>query len=234
MKHLKEKLISSLLVMALLIGMMSSPVQAETSENSLENLNISWNLKNNKAVSFKDVIGKSTQKGKSISDSTLIKIGTVTMTDYKVTDSDKEGYKKLSFKIVFKLSPKLSKKTVDKMFYYNHYKSTDPLGDLSVVLADYETGEDLSASSVESDVSVSYGEFKTSGARKYSGSGGREISIAKKIWVKVTAEYPEIYENLCILAGGTSNHSKKTNSLIKNTNLYSKKDKLVCHGFRVK
>jgi hypothetical protein len=232
MKHLKAKIISLMLVMAISIGMMSSPVLAETSENSLENLNISWDLKNNKAVPFKDVIGKSTKKGKSISDSTLIKIGTVTLTDYNVTDADKDGYKKLSFKIVFKLSPKLSKKTVDRMYYYNHYKSTDPLGNLSVVLTDYETGEELS--SVESDISISYGKFKSSGTKKYSGSGGREISIAKKIWVNVTAVYPETYENLCILAGGTSSHSKKTNSLIKNTCLYSKKDKLVCHGFRVK
>jgi hypothetical protein len=232
MKHLKAKIISLMLVMAISIGMMSSPVLAETSENSLENLNISWDLKNNKAVPFKDVIGKSTKKGKSISDSTLIKIGTVTLTDYNVTDADKDGYKKLSFKIVFKLSPKLSKKTVDRMYYYNHYKSTDPLGNLSVVLTDYETGEELS--SVESDISISYGKFKSSGTKKYFGSGGREIRIAKKTWVKVTVVYPETYENLCILAGGKSSHSKKTNSLIKKTNLYSKKDKLVCHGFRVK
>jgi hypothetical protein len=159
-------------------------------------------------------------------------MGTVTMTDYNVTNAEKEGYKKLSFKIVFKLSPKLSKKTVDKMYYYYHYKSTDPLGKVSVVLADYETGEELKSG--ENDVSISYGKFKSSGTKKYSGSGGREISIAQKKWVKVTVVYPETFENMCILAGGTSSHSIKTNSLIKNTNLYSKKDKLVCHGFRVK
>jgi hypothetical protein len=221
-----------MLVMAISIGMLSIPVQAETSENSLENLNISWDLKNDKAVSFKAVIGKAAKNGKSISDSTLVKMGTVTMTDYNVTNAEKEGYKKLSFKIVFKLSPKLSKKTVDKMYYYYHYKSTDPLGKVSVVLADYETGEELKSG--ENDVSISYGKFKSSGTKKYSGSGGREISIAQKKWVKVTVVYPETFENMCILAGGTSSHSIKTNSLIKNTNLYSKKDKLVCHGFRVK
>jgi hypothetical protein len=218
--------------MVISIGMLSNPVQAETSGNSLENLNISWNLKNNKAVSFKTVIGKATKNGKSSSDSTLVKMGTITMTDYKVTNSENDGYKKLSFKIVFKLSPKLSKKTVDRMYYYYHYKSTDPFGKISVVLADYETGKELSSG--ENDVSISYGKFKSSGTRKYSGSGGREIRIAKKTWVKVTVVYPETYENLCILAGGKSSHSKKTNSLIKKTNLYSKKDKLVCHGFRVK
>jgi hypothetical protein len=232
MKHLKSGIISFILVMAVSMGMFSSPVQAETSENSLENLNISWNLKNDKAVSFKTVIGKATKNGKSFSDSTLVKMGTVTMTDYKITDADKDGYKKISFKIVFKLSPKLSKKTVDKMYYYYHYKTTDPLGEISVVLADYETGEELRSG--ENDVSISYSKFKSNGTKKYSGSGGREISIAKKTWVTVTAIYPETYENLCVLAGGKSSHSTKANTLIKNTNLYSKKDKLVCHGFRVK
>lgn len=100
--------------MALAIVLMISfaPLQTQAaSKNYMGKLNVSWDLKNNKMVTFKTNyagVGMRSQKAKIM--------------DYKITDAQKAGYKELTYVIRFEMGKKYKPKEIHKISKSKYFK----------------------------------------------------------------------------------------------------------------
>lgn len=202
----------------------------------LKNVNISWDLKQNKTVKYRNIYGPGIAKNDKL-----------TITDYKITNAKKAGYKQLKFTILFDRALNFSKKEQEKiMFYADGFEGWAALGgDEYYTLVDYETGECLERKNPH-HVSVKSSKWKNSGKKKFTLDNGYWFSFYKKASCTVTVTYPKSYKNLCIIAGGQAEQVYEayntdfwdgTNGVkyfAQATSLYSKKYKSVAHAMRVK
>lgn len=162
----------------------------EVNKPQMKKVNVSWDLKKNKAVDF--IMDSVTY------DSTNIKKGKVTLKNLKKT-SVGDKYK-LTMSFVYDLPVDFSKKEVagiNKL--YQEMGIAGPSWFFGVY--DYQTGENLEYSN-SYKVKVKSGEWKYEYGNKISGSDGSSFQPAKKSTVNVTITYPKTYKDLCIMAGG--------------------------------
>lgn len=189
--------------------------------------NVSWDLKNNKTLTYKTKyagIGMKKQK--------------VKISGYKVKNSKKAGYKELTFTVKFtnqwnvsdsevhKIVENMEKGSIGGLYYYT--------------ITDYNTGKCLEKKN-NLNVTVEKTKDWNFSSKTYYDKHDCWISIDNaSVTVKVT--YPSDYKGLCIGVGGhstvneTANDGKFWNGTVSfaKTSMRSKNDKSVAHFMRVK
>ncbi len=205
-------------------------VEAEAASKAyMKTLNVSWDLKPDKAVTFKTkYAGISMPKGK------------VTIKNYKIKDAKKEGYKKLTFTVVFKKKTDFTPEQVHKMTNSEYCQETGNIGgNVYATLVDYTTGECLECEN-DYGVTVDFGDWEHLDKEISEDEHGCYVSIYKTVKAKVTVTYPKDYKELCIAVGGmakleSENDDKFYAGKIKfgKTPYISKSDKSVTHIMRV-
>lgn len=209
---MKKKLLSLVLTAALAVtGVVSSvgtvdKVQAESKEY-MKKLDLKWDLKKNKNLTFTQNFGKGINKKYSLK-----------MTGFKVTNASKEGYKKLtvSFTITRKWNP--TKNDIQKIFNRWDKVGADYLPNgFYYTVADYDTGVSLEGKN-SYHVKVKSLKNKQHGVKKYYGTGTKKnywIKLEKSCDVKFEVTYPEDYKGLCIGIGGSNGYSKTVEYEVK-------------------
>lgn len=224
------KRITVVLVMTVLfisLGL-NAPVHAESNAD-MAKAKVKWDLKNNKKLKFKT-------KWYALG----VKQHTVKMTNFKISDANEEGYKECTFKLTFNRNIRRpSKKQVFKMADCMDKNGTFG-GGFYFTVVDYNTGLSLEGDN-DKDVTVSSSDWKYSKWKKFTGTRGSWIKIAKKSTVSVKIVYPDTYEDLAIGVGGYTSikgapgtywEGKKKFSKVKA--LQSKKYKKYTHFMRIK
>ena len=264
-----KKIIAFLLAVFCVVGMVQVPVKAAT-KPVMKSVNMKWDLKNNKSVTYKTTFYQMNSKGKKLKN--LEKSGKAKLSNYKITkEKDKN---KLTFTVEFTYPTNYTKKMVDQINYFWMNGGENAGGTYYIALVDYETGECLSAKNSQG-VKVKFDKWKYSKKTKsYKGSKKYfEFVHSLTSSCKVTVTYPKNYKNLCILVGGYSEPMgicsykfPEKEEIIeedddsanagagdmweinssdddfwagkmdfkKADGMYSKTDKMFCHGMRVK
>lgn len=184
-----------ILLMAGILMSGAVPVQAQTQKTYMKKINLSWDLKPGKKVKFQTYwagIG--------------YKDGLVTLKDYKITDAEEDGYKKLTFTVVFEEDKEgFSPKEVHKLLESDIWeKYEDTGGYYNVTLVDETTGRCLENMSNGRDVTAEISDAVQTGEKKYKDSDGCSLVCYKKTIWKAAVTYPENYKGLCIVAGGAN------------------------------
>ncbi len=227
----KKGVVAVILAFACLFAMIPVRTQAAT-KNYMSKLNVKWDLKKDKTVTYKSVyagIGMKKQKAK--------------VTDVKIKNSSKKGYKELTFTVKFTLKWNMKAEEVHKLVNSDYARShKGALGGYRwYTVVDYDTGTNLEGKN-SCNVTVSRTQnWKYSKAKKYRDSDGCEAYI-KDASIKVKVIYPSSYKGLCIGVGGSTklgggkNDAKywKGSVPFGKTSYVSKKDKAVAHFMRVK
>lgn len=227
MKKIREKICAVILAAATILTCVVNPIQAEAATKSLKDLNISWDLKNDKDVTFKTKIGGMGMQEEK-----------VRISDYKITDASKKGYKKLTFKVIYNYNTDWSQEQIhacnntDEGFGANDYYT----------VVDYKTGTCLENKNKYNVTVKKIGDWQYSNRVIKVADCGCWIRMSGTQECKISVTYPKEYKNLCILVGGstkttdTSNNNKFWNAktTFDKTTYYSQKDSSVCHGVRVK
>lgn len=169
------------------------PVNA-ASKPDLKKANVKWDLRNNKELKFKtkwSIIG--------------VKKHTVKMTNFKITNAKKKGYKKCTFTLTYKLKINPTKKQVREMAALMSEPNIDGEysfgGNYYFTVVDYKTGKSLERKN-DKNVKVTSSGWKYSDYHKMTTKDGSWIRYAKKATVNVTIVYPKKYKNLAIGVGG--------------------------------
>ena len=219
-----KKLGVLLTVLTLLISSVSLfPIKVQAKGKPyMKGVDVRWNLKPDKEVSFKtnfNGYGYITVKVKA--------------TDFKIEESDQEGYNQLSCKLVYTFPKlKLSKKQVDKIiavgkgFYY-----------IWTVL-DYDTGLSVEGQN-DKDVIVKSGDWEHSDNNYIcKGSNGDYTQYSKSVSKEINVIYPQNYKGLCLMVGGTTQDLDEAffngEVPLKKTNYYKKGMKNLSSLMRVK
>ena len=218
---MKKKLLSLVLTAALAVtGVVSSvgtvdKVQAESKEY-MKKLDLKWDLKKNKNLTFTQNFGKGINKKYSLK-----------MTGFKVTNASKEGYKKLtvSFTITRKWNP--TKNDIQKIINRCNKAGADYLPNgFYYTVADYDTGVSLEGKN-SYHVKVKSLKNKQHGVKKYYGTQKSNwVKLEKSCDVKFEVTYPEDYKGLCIGIGGSNGYSK----VVRSNNTIGKLDELYFEG----
>ncbi len=193
MKKIQKKCL--VLLLACILVFQAAPVQAQTQKPYMKRMNLSWDLKPGKKVTFQTYwagIG--------------YKDGLVTLKDYKITDAEQDGYKKLTFTVVFEedqagFRPKEVHKLLESDIWE---KYEDTGGYYNVTLVDYTTGRCLENMSNNRDVTAEISDAVQTGEKEYKDSDGCSLTCYKKTTWKAAVTYPENYQGLCIVAGGAN------------------------------
>lgn len=227
MKRIK-KTASFLLAVVLIIGFIPLQTQA-ASKKYMKKINVSWDLKNNKTVTFKtNYAGVGMRKMKA------------KITDYKITDAQKTGYKKLTYVIRFEMGQKNKPKEIHKICNSKHFKKNNNVsGLLNTYVIDYDTGKNLTSANPY-DVTCTFRWTTLNTRKEEDGDGCFLYSYRQQI--ASTVIYPQNYKGLCIgFGGGTKLTAKKNDTHFRNgkavfgqTSFFSKKDKTIAHFMRVK
>ena len=227
MKNFK-KIVTIILAIVLIISFAPMQTQA-ASKNYMGRLNVSWDLKNNKMVTFKTNfagIGMKELKAK--------------ITNYKITDAQKSGYKELTYVVQFELGKKFKPKEIHKICKSKYFKKNGSVaGFLNTHVIDYDTGKSLLTENPY-DITYSF-KWTTLKTRKEKDNDGCLLYTSRQ-QVSHAIIYPKSYKRLCIgLGGSTGLTMKKNDTLFKNgkaafgqTSFFSKKDKSIAHFMRVK
>ena len=226
---LKRSLSTMLALMLCMVFAISAAVPVEAAPKAdMKKANVKWDLKNNKTIKFKT-------KWHALG----VKQHTVKMTKFKITKSEREGFKKCTFKLTYNRKINPSKAQVNKMgtradthgYFGGAYYWT---------VNDYTTGQCLDAPN-DKGVTVTSTDWKYSGYVKKKGTRGAWIRYAKKATTTVTIEYPENYKDLVICVGGFPTLNTNVDAFwagakkfSQEKKLYSKKDKAYAHFMRVK
>ncbi len=228
MKQLFAKRTAIVLALALLLTSFASvmPVNAASTAD-MKKANVKWDLRNNKTIKFKTkwrVLG--------------VKQHTVKMTNFKVKDAKKKGYKQCTFTLTYNRKINPSKKQAKKM--YNSLEEYGAFGgDFYFAVVDYQTGQNLENDN-DMGVTVTSNSWKHTDKKRIYYAKKDYIWYAKKSTVKVKIVYPADYKGLAIGVGGHPNFKSCDGfwylgkSFSKSTGLYSKKDKKYAHFMRVK
>ena len=194
----------------------------------MKTVNVKWDLKNNKTVTYKSIyagIGLKKQKAK--------------ISNLKIKNSKtKAGYKECTFTIKFTRKWNMKDNEIHKIVS----SAKDTMGGVCVFnIVDYNTGKTLLVDN-KHDVTVEFvNGWTPSKTTTYTDSDGCWVKLHNTS-VKLKITYPKDYKGLCIGVGGftklkaTKNDEKFNNGLISfaKTSYYSKKDKSVAHFMRVK
>ena len=192
LKHLRKRVAVVLAMMMLLTGFTYIlPVNAASTAD-MKKANVKWDLKNNKTLKFKttwSTLGTKTHKLK--------------MTNFKVKNAKKKGYKQCTFTLTYYRKLKLSKKQRNKIawFTWGDGEYTYPGGDFWYAAVDYKTGKVLTKGNKQK-VKVSASDWKFSDWKEVKSTDGVSFKYARKSSIDVKIIYPEKYKNLAIGAGG--------------------------------
>lgn len=129
------------------------------------------------------------------------KEATAKVTNFKIKDAKKDGYKQATFRINYTMDYKpKNKEEVNKLgrAFSNYGKFY--CGD-NFAVVDYDTGKCLESKN-DYGVTVKYGNYKGSDRKTYYGTHGAYISFDKNFSIKVTITYPKDYKGLCLGVGG--------------------------------
>ncbi len=228
-KDSRKKLTVFLLAVVMTFGGIFLPSRVEAaSKPHMKTVNVKWDLKKNKTVTYKTRyagLGMVKQKAK--------------ITDYKIKNSKKKGYKELTFTVKFTRQWNMGKKQVHKLANSPEAKADKMGGTYFWALVDYDSGKCLAGKNKKKVVAES-GDWVYSTPKYYrddDGCWGSLVNSSKK--VKVT--YPKDYKGLCLGIGGsadlvqTANDKKffERKAAFGKTSYYSKEDKSVAHFMRV-
>lgn len=177
-------------VMLALIMLFALPVGAQAAGKNLKKSGVPFDLKPNQAVScqayFADV---------------GLKKETAKLTDFKITDAKKSGYKQLKFTVTFQRNHSWTKSEVHKAANSKHCQKTGSiLGSCYYALVDYNTGACLAAKN-KYDVTVKASDWETLNEKTYTDAHGCYVTI-RDIRRTVTVTYPASYKGLCLGVGG--------------------------------
>lgn len=159
-------------------------------EKSMKDIKVSWDLKADKEIPIKYTYAGVGKKKASMK-----------ITNYKVTNDKKKGYKKLTFTVNFTRKWTPTTKEVHKILNSDETQLYQTIGGEYVYgIVDYKTGYDLEQHN-DMDVTVKAGKWKAT-SKKYTDSDGCWMNLTKKASCKVTVTYPKDYDGLCIFVGG--------------------------------
>lgn len=221
------------MVLAFVCLFAAIPVQTQAAtKNYMSKLNVKWDLKKDKTITYKSVyagIGMKKQKAK--------------VTDVKIKNSSKKGYKELTFTVKFTLKWDMKANEVHKLVNSDYARShKGALGGYRwYTVTDYDTGANLEGKNSYHVTVTRPQNWKYSKAKKYRDSDGCEAYI-KDASIKVKVIYPSTYKGLCIGVGGSTKLGGSKNDAkywkgsvpFGKTSYFSKKDKSVAHFMRVK
>lgn len=191
MKKIIKKLASLLLAASVMLPAMPAQIQA-AEQPYMKSLNVSWDLEPEKEITY-----QSYWAGLGYRDASAI------LKNYKITDADKDGYKKLTFTAVF--APNLNDFTAEEVHAMIKSKLNAEYKTLGgwwyCTMIDYSVGKSLEAKN-DKDVTVEFSAWKKSGKKKIKDSDGCSVTSYKKVKADITVTYPADYEELCIAVGG--------------------------------
>lgn len=223
-----KKIVTIMLAIVLLISF--APLQTQAaSKNYMGRLNVSWNLKNNKMVTFKTNfagVGMKEQKAKIM--------------NYKITNAQEAGYKELTYVIRFEMVKKSKPKEIHKICKSKFFKKNNSMaGFLNTYVVDYDTGKSLLKKNPYG-VTCTF-EWKTLNTREEKDGDGCTLNTYRQ-QISYKIIYPKSYKGLCIGLGGSTGLTVKKNdtrfwngkAAFGQTSFLSKKDKSIAHFMRVK
>jgi len=179
----------------------AAPVSA-ASKADMAKANVKWDLKNNKTIKYKTAW---TEIG--------ARQHTVKMTDLKIRNAKKKGYKQCTFTLTYKRDINPTQKQKDKMAWLacTGGEFVMPGGNMWFAAVDYNTGKGL-AKGNKQKVSVSWSKWKYSDYEKIAAWDGIYFRYARKATVKVKIIYPKKYKRLAVGVGGFTEapHIQKT------------------------
>lgn len=228
----KQKLAAAMLAIAVAVGCVFAPGQAlpvkAASKAYMKGASVKWDLKKNKNITYKTKFAGIGMKKQ-----------TVKMSDYKMKNSKKKGYKELTFTLNFTSKWNMTAEQVHNLIKSNEFKKTNNVGGYHYfAVVDYNTGKNLEKKNKQK-VTVERN-WINSKPTTYKDRDGCYVNLVNAR-VKVKVIYPRTYKGLCIGTGGstsindTKNDTKFWNgkAAFGKTTFYSKKDKSVAHFMRV-
>lgn len=234
MKKIAKKLVS--LLLAASVVLLALPAQMQAAEKPyMKRLNVSWDLKPGKEITY-----QSYWAGLGYRDASVV------LKNYKITDASKNGYKKLSFTVVF--NPNLKDFTSQELHAMIKSEMNTTYGSLGgwwyCTMVDYTTGKSLEVKN-NKNVTTKFSAWKKSDKKVFSDSDGCSMNLYKTIKATVTVTYPADYKGLCLAVGGGTQKTI-TNSSVNDkfwedgstlkfgkTNFISIINKKVAHAMRV-
>lgn len=210
-------------------------VRAEENRPYMKRLNVSWDLKPDKKIMF-----QSYWAGVGYKDAA------VTLKNYKITDAEEDGYKKLTFSIVVEdVKNGFRPKEVHKLLESDEWeKYEDTGGYYNITLVDYTTGRCLENATNNRNVTAEISDAKQIGEIRYKDDDGCSLTCYKKTVWKAAVTYPQDYQGLCIVAGGANKNIFQYdfdydayyagNIKFGKSVFYSSLNKKVAHAMRVK
>lgn len=187
-------LVAAVLALCMLGAIPGTAPEAQAASGShMKSLNLKWDLKKNKAV-------KCTEPFAAIGKKPL----TIKIKNYKVSQTKKKGYKKLTFTVEWKRSWTPTKKQVHKMIKNSYWNETGEIGGgYWVAVVDYDTGLSLDQEN-DKGVTIKTADAKFSNWKKSTDNDGCWVRIAQTCTQKITITYPSSYKDLCIGVGGVN------------------------------
>jgi hypothetical protein len=193
MKNVRSRVTRTIVAVVLAVSMVfavAQPVDVAAAKPYMKNLKVSWDLENDKEVTYKTIVAGVGNRVKSTK-----------ITNYEIADAAKSGYKKVTFTVTFKNEWKPSKNEVHECVYSSYIQGTGYMGyDGWYAIVDYNTGIDLEEEN-DFDVTVKTGKWKKFNKKNYKDKDGCGVRLYDEK-VKVTVTYPEDYDGLCIGVGG--------------------------------
>ncbi|MCH5268467.1 MAG: hypothetical protein J1E62_09000 [Lachnospiraceae bacterium] len=195
---MKKKLLCMTLVFALLTVSISIPDVtnwvAAAGTSYMKALGVNWDLKNNASVSF-------TEYYIGIGDQNY----TAKITNYKLADAKKSGYKQLTFDLTIQSNWSPSQSQINKMVNTMNEKNVDSVGEgYYYTVVDYNTGTNLEKkNNYNVTVKKPKADVKQEEHTAAIGNTDWTIGLVKSAKSKgVTVTFPEDYDGVSIVVGG--------------------------------
>lgn len=220
-------------IFSILFGMNQTFQVKASTKNYMKNLGVKFDLKPDKTITYKTRFA-----------SIGLKEQEATLTNYKIENAKKEGYKKLTFVVKFSGKTDFTDSQIHKIINSNYVQKKNSVGnDAYCAVVDYNTGIALEK---KNDYNVTVkSNWSLSKEHEYKDKDGCAIT-AFTYKLKVTVTYPKNYKGLCIGIGGSTALKEDTKNQKNNnkfwsgklpfgkTTYYSKTDKDIAHFMRVK
>lgn len=229
-KDSRKKITVFLLAVVMTFGGIFLPSRVEAaSKPYMKTVHVKWDLKKNKTVTYKTRyagLGMVKQKAK--------------ITDYKIKNSKKKGYKELTLTMKATYQWNMSKNQVHKLVNSPEFQQGKKGMMFFWALVDYDSGKCLAEKNKKKVVAESE-DWVFSTPKYYRDDDGCWAAIEKSASMKLKVTYPKDYKGLCIGIGGSTNLVQTANdkkffdgkAVYGKTSFYSKKDKSVAHFMRV-
>lgn len=233
-KTCKRVCIQTIVCLLMVLAMLAAPLQAQAEQKPyMEKINVSWDLKPEKKVIFQSKYRKMGYRDM-----------TVMLKNYKIKNASKDGYKKLTFTVVFDWDPRFTDEEFEE---YAHACRAVTEGDgidfetkaghkFDFDIVRYSTGTEYEEKNKEG-VIIKQTDWKGSKPKRYEDSCGCWWQLNTVFKSKYTVTYPENYQDLCLTAFGSSglkSMSYDETVPLGETVFYSDKNKKVVQAMRVK